>query len=440
MAEDLTERKVFMDVLQYEGQLSDTRDKTQESFPGRINMKSRVARSIIAATCAVMLLGACGKSAMNQSSGSAAEAAYDEGGYGAYYDEDVYDAEATADYAYENAKEEAVGSTSNDVTQTDTEAGTDDSGKLTEQKLIYTADVQIQSLTFSETLASVKDAITKVGGFVESETTSDSARNWYYSDYTKSSGTLSSYITVRIPSNKYREFLTLLDGTGGKITSKSEYVQNITKRYNDQSILIKSLETQETRLLDMMEKAETIEDMITIEARLSEVQTQLNQARNVLASYDTDVAYSTVNLSISEVVRYDHPIVEQSFLERLANTFTRSWSDFSEFLQDLVLAIVYLLPVILIAVIILIILRPFFKKMGEKRKIKKAEKMAKKAVMPEYDIAKKYSNPFARKPKSPAAENKTTATETAVPASPADDTVRPDDASPAASAPKDEQQ
>ena len=72
-------------------------------------------------------------------------------------------------------------------------------------------------------------------------------------------------------------------------------------RYNDQSILIESLEKQETRLLEMMDKAETIEDMITIESRLSEVQTQLNQARNTLAGYDTDIDYSTINVQIEEV-------------------------------------------------------------------------------------------------------------------------------------------
>ena len=318
-------------------------------------------------------------------------------GAAADYDYAAEEAYETADNAYKEETVGAEGGAANDVSQKSEEAGTDESGNLAEQKLIYTADITIQTQKFQDTFDAVKEAISKVGGFVESESTTDSAWNWYYSDYRKSSGTLKSYITVRVPSAKYREFLGLLEGTDGKITSRSEYVQNITKRYNDQSILIESLEKQESRLMEMMDKAETIEDMITIESRLSDVQTQLNQARNTLAGYDTDVNYSTINVAIEEVLQYSSQNVQQTFIERLGNTFTRSWRDFGEFLQDLILAIVYLLPVIIAVIIILVILRPFFSKWNAGRKEKKAAKKALKAEKASCSAAPKYPNPFRKK-------------------------------------------
>lgn len=365
-------------------------------------MKIKLVKRIFAATCAAALLVGCGSGSMNSSAGT-----YEYAGAPAeaeYATEEMYDADY--DEATQGANADTGGGAANDVSQKSKEAGTDENGKLSEQKLIYTADITIQTQTFQDTFNAVKDAITKVGGFVESESTSDSAWNWYYSDYRKSSGTLHSYITVRVPSAKYREFLSLIEGTDGKITSKSEYVQNITKRYNDQSILIESLEKQETRLLDMMDKAETIEDMITIESRLSEVQTQLNQARNTLAGYDTDIDYSTINVQIEEVLQYKSNVVQQTFLERLGNTFSRSWRDFGEFMQDLILAIVYLLPAILVIVIILVILRPFLKKWGAKRKEKREAKKAMMAERKLHQTAPRFPNPFQKKPevKNPEAE------------------------------------
>ena len=354
-------------------------------------MKIRTVKSILAGLCAAALLVGCGSSYANSSTG---DQMYE--GAAADYEakEEAY---ATADtYDTDEAVGADAGGAANDISQKNEEAGTDESGSLAEQKLIYTADITIQTQTFQDTFSAVKDAISKVGGFVESETTTDSAWNWYYSDYKKSSGTLRSYITVRVPSSKYREFLGLLEGTDGKITSRSEYVQNITKRYNDQSILIESLEKQETRLMEMMDKAETIEDMITIESRLSDVQTQLNQARNTLAGYDTDVNYSTINVQIEEVIQYSSQKVQQTFLERLGNTFTRSWRDFGEFMQDLILAIVYLLPVIIVVVIILVILRPFISKWNAKRKEKKAAKKAMKAEKNSYAATPRYHNPFQK--------------------------------------------
>ena len=354
-------------------------------------MKIRTVKSILAGLCAAALLVGCGSSYANSSTG---DQMYE--GAAADYEakEEAY---ATADtYDTDEAVGADAGGAANDISQKNEEAGTDESGSLAEQKLIYTADITIQTQKFQDTFSAVKDAISKVGGFVESESTTDSAWNWYYSDYRKSSGTLRSFITVRVPSSKYREFLGLLEGTDGKITSRSEYVQNITKRYNDQSILIESLEKQETRLMEMMDKAETIEDMITIESRLSEVQTQLNQARNTLAGYDTDVNYSTINVAIEEVLQYSSQKVQQTFIERLGNTFTRSWRDFGEFMQDLILAIVYLLPVIIVVIIILVILRPFFSKWNARRKEKKAAKKALKAEKASYAAVPKYPNPFRK--------------------------------------------
>ena len=354
-------------------------------------MKIRTVKSILAGLCAAALLVGCGSGYANSSTSNQMY----EGAAADY--EAKEEAYATADtYDTDEAVGADAGGAANDISQKNEEAGTDESGSLAEQKLIYTADITIQTQTFQDTFSAVKDAISKVGGFVESESTTDSAWNWYYSDYKKSNGTLRSYITVRVPSSKYREFLDLLEGTDGKITSRSEYVQNITKRYNDQSILIESLEKQETRLMEMMDKAETIEDMITIESRLSEVQTQLNQARNTLSGYDTDVNYSTINVQIEEVLQYSSQKVQQTFVERLGNTFTRSWRDFGEFMQDLILAIVYLFPVIIAVIIILVILRPFFSKWNARRKEKKAAKKALKAEKAPFTAAPKYPNPFRK--------------------------------------------
>lgn len=372
-------------------------------------MKIKLVKRIFAATCAAALLVGCGSGSSNYSAGT-----YEYAGAPAeaeYATDEMYD--AGYDEETTGAGTNAGGGAANDVSQKSKEAGTDENGKLSEQKLIYTADITIQTQTFQDTFNAVKDAITKVGGFVESESTTDSAWNWYYSDYRKSNGTLRSYITVRVPSAKYREFLSLIEGTDGKVTSKSEYVQNITKRYNDQSILIESLEKQETRLLEMMDKAETIEDMITIESRLSEVQTQLNQARNTLAGYDTDIDYSTINVQIEEVLQYKSNVVQQTFLERLGNTFSRSWRDFGEFMQDLILAIVYLLPAIIVIVIILVILRPFLKKWGAKRKEKREAKKAMMAEKKLHQAGPHFPNPFQKKPevKNPEAEEPTGSTD-----------------------------
>ena len=90
----------------------------------------------------------------------------------------------------------------------------------------------------------------------------------------------------------------------GKVTNRSTNVENISRQYADNEAVITALRKQEERLLEMMDKAETIEDMIAIEARLTDVQTELNRKLSYKSSMDTDVEYSTVHLYINEVAEY----------------------------------------------------------------------------------------------------------------------------------------
>jgi len=256
--------------------------------------------------------------------------------------------------------------------------GTDDEATLSErvQKLVYSCSIEMQSTTFDATLEAIKKLISDNGGFIEREEQYDNAHDWYYSGYAKKNATLEEELTVRIPSEKYETFLQSLEGEG-KILSKVQNVENITTSYYDTATTIEALKTQEKRLLEMMEAAETIEDMIAVEERLSEVQTELARYENSLASMDADVEYSTVSISLSEVMEYteDPAENEDTFGSRFVSTLKASWKNALGFLEGALFAVIMALPIILIcgaaaAIIIFIIVRMV------KRRRKKGNKAA----------------------------------------------------------------
>mgnify|MGYP002226154573 CR=1 FL=1 len=72
-----------------------------------------------------------------------------------------------------------------------------------------------------------------------------------------------------------------------------------------------ALQTEQERLLQLLEQAESIEDIITIEQRLSDVRYQLESMESQLRSYDNQVDYSTVYLYIDEVEVYT-PVEEET--------------------------------------------------------------------------------------------------------------------------------
>lgn len=242
-----------------------------------------------------------------------------------------------------------------------------------QEKLVYTCNIDLETLNYYNTVDSIKNKIAKFDGVIESENETDNEYNWYYNDYQKTSGTLNNYLTIRIPSKYYFDFLDSLDGEG-KIVSKSSNVENISKKYYDTESIVKSLKIQEERLLEMMEQCETIEEMITVETRLTEVQTQINSYNNELSYMDTNVNFSTININIKEVVEYDetlYPEKTNTFFDRLINTIKDSCKSFLNILEWLLFFVIRMIPVLIIFIPIIILIIKIIKKF-KKRKLKKS--------------------------------------------------------------------
>ena len=157
-----------------------------------------------------------------------------------------------------------------------------------------------------------------------------------------------------------------MEGTA-KVTSKSQSVENISRKYNDNSIEIESLRVQQERLMNMMESAETVEEMIMVEERLSEVQTRLNQKLSYQSSMDKDVQYSTISLNVNEVQEYtpvDDSIPIGGFGKRLKETAEYSWTYFVYFMQNLVLFLIRILPFVLVIGLIIFLITRYRKAKG----------------------------------------------------------------------------
>ena len=88
------------------------------------------------------------------------------------------------------------------------------------------------------------------------------------------------------------------------ITYRQENVEDVTLDYVDVESRKKMLETEQQRLLELLETAESLDDILTIESRLTEVQYELDSKESQLRTYDNQIDYSTVYLDINEVVRY----------------------------------------------------------------------------------------------------------------------------------------
>ena len=133
--------------------------------------------------------------------------------------------------------------------------------------------------------------------------------------------------------------------------------------------------TQETRLLEMMEKAQTVEDTITIEEKLTELQYKIDSLQSSLNNWDRQVNYSTISLNVQEVGEYtEQQAVTISYGQRLLNAFTDSLKGAGRFFKNLLVFLVSALPTLVILAVLFFALRPLFRKLSAKAKARREAK------------------------------------------------------------------
>lgn len=193
--------------------------------------------------------------------------------------------------------------------------GTADGREQTGQKLIRTVELSMETKEFDSLLTVIQTKTEEVGGYVETSSISGNS-------YQTEEGRRYASMTLRIPAERLKEFLTAA-GEMGNITNQSEYVRDITLEYTDTESHKKALETEQQRLLELMEKAESMEDIIAIESRLSQIRYELQSYESSLRVYDNQVDYSTVSVYVQEVER-ETPVEGQGFFGEIRTKFSEN--------------------------------------------------------------------------------------------------------------------
>lgn len=235
-----------------------------------------------------------------------------------------------------------------------------------ERKLIRNVSMNLETREFDALTKSISDAVTFFGGYMEQADVSGNSLYW--------SGERSSRysnITARIPENKLDAFLTEVSRQGN-VTYKNESVQDVTLQYTDITSRKKTLQMEQERLWELLEKAESVDAVIALEARLSEVRYQLESIESQLRALDNQIVYSTVYLSIQEVQVLTStdpdtiPVRIQKGLSRSFNTLKISSVDFLVwFISSLPILAVF---AVLVFIAVIILKKPLKRRKTRKQK------------------------------------------------------------------------
>lgn len=182
------------------------------------------------------------------------------------------------------------------------------------RKMIRIVNLATETTEFDQLLTNIAATITELNGYIEQ---SDISGNSLYSGYTNQRY---ASLTLRIPANQLDSFVAQVSQQGN-ITHKSESTQDVTLQYTDIESRKKALNVEQERLWELLAKAESIESIIALEQRLSEIRYQLETMESQLRTYDNQVDYSTVYLNVNEVKIFT-PTAPDSVSQRIQKGFS----------------------------------------------------------------------------------------------------------------------
>ncbi len=231
--------------------------------------------------------------------------------------------------AAEYAADFASGTTAADWDVTEAEETADS------RKIIRTVSLTLSSTAFEQDYAAILSLTQGAGGYASSVST-----------YEQQVGKRTASFELRIPAESLDGFLNGLGGIG-RTTDRYETATDMTTQYTDTELRLKTQQDKMTRLQELMLKAETVEDLLSIESEIADTQYWIDSLQTSLRTIDRQVEYATVSVYLREQTPADTAVAEDLTVgERLFNGLKASLAWLGGFFENMLVFLIAASPVL----------------------------------------------------------------------------------------------
>jgi hypothetical protein len=105
-------------------------------------------------------------------------------------------------------------------------------------------------------------------------------------------------LTLRVPAATYEDALKKLSALAISVDSQTSNAQDVTDQYTDLQARLRSAQAVEARYLDLLTKANTIDDILKVQDRLAPVRTEIEQIQGQINVMDNLSANATIKVHL----------------------------------------------------------------------------------------------------------------------------------------------
>ena len=152
--------------------------------------------------------------------------------------------------------------------------------------VIYVTDLALLVINPTQTADAIGDVATQAGGYIAGVENKDD------------NGTPLTIVRLKVPPERYDPTMRQLRGLAVEVTSEKATTQDVTEEFNDVQTQLAALDASYKQLLDLMSKAQNVDEVLKIQSKLAETKTQIDRlkGRQTFLQRSSELATITVNL------------------------------------------------------------------------------------------------------------------------------------------------
>lgn len=245
------------------------------------------------------------------------------------------------------------------------------------RKIVYTADMTLTADNPETALNTLIEACKELGGYVSGSYATTDDLGAYYAT-----------ATLKVPADSLEALVTKAEAAG-KVDDYRLGTDDISLSYYDIQARLSNAKAEEKQLLEILDKCETIEDILKVRESLTRVRADIESYTAQINLWDTLVDYATLNVMINRTPRTavegEKELIEIWKASDVWNKMARGFQNSARFVVNALGAIAIFLAIALVpaGILFLCIGLPII--LHKKKKRRKAAELAEQAELPAQD-------------------------------------------------------
>lgn len=202
-----------------------------------------------------------------------------------------------------------------------------------ERKIIKVGWMRIEIKNYTRDLSIIKGIIAKHQGYISNENESST-------DYS-----LMNSLSIRVPSLEFDSLVEDIVRVAYKVDNKNITLNDVTEEFIDVEARLKTKKEFEQRYLEVLEKANTVQDILLVEQQLRMIREEIEAKEGRLKYLQNQVSLSTLNLEIHQDLAARAGF---KFFSKLAEALKGGWKGF----LNVIVGLIYVWPLLLVVVVL----------------------------------------------------------------------------------------